>query len=590
MSQMLKSSGAMGVATLSSRVLGLVREIAYTGFMGTGWVADAFNLAFMVPNLFRRLLGEGALTAAFIPIFKEKEKLEGEAKMWHAANAVISAMLAATTVVIIFGATAISIFLLLQGDRAKGMRLAMQLNAFLPVVLGASLVGGIVLWLNRGRPKLSLASRLTLGVAVVLCVTFLAGLIALGGFSVHSGTGGKTLLMLRLLRVMFPYLLLVCMAAVFMGMLNARGHFFVPAMGATMLNVVMIASVWWLAPRMGVTLEQQVFGLAVGVVVAGLAQAAFQRPLLLREGFHLQWVNPWREPTVQRVVKQMIPGTIGVAAFQINVLLTQCMGFWVGEGVVASFGVAVRLMELPQGVFGISLATYLLPTLSGMAAEKKYAEFRTTLSQGLVWLIFINLLAAALLFSLAEPMMRLLFERGRFDEASTDASSLALRGLAPGLVAFSVVNVLARAFFALGDTQTPMRISVFCLTLNLVLAALLVGRLKQGGLALANTITATINMALLFYALRKKLKHLELKGVVKDLPALLGAALLAAGAAWWGASRWETHLGHGTLLLRIGEVFAPMTAATIIYFSIAMWTGAGNLRNWKTLLRRRGPA
>jgi len=223
-----------------------------------------------------------------------------------------------------------------------------------------------------------------------------------------------------------------------------------------------------------------------------------------------------------------------------------------------------------------------------MAAEKKYAEFRTTLSQGLVWLIFINLLAAALLFSLAEPMMRLLFERGRFDEASTDASSLALRGLAPGLVAFSVVNVLARAFFALGDTQTPMRISVFCLTLNLVLAALLVGRLKQGGLALANTITATINMALLFYALRKKLKHLELKGVVKDLPALLGAALLAAGAAWWGASRWESHLGHGTLLLRIGEVFAPMTAATIIYFSIAMWTGAGNLRNWKTLLRRRG--
>src|SRR5262249_38875355 len=184
----------------------------------------------------------------------------------------------------------------------------------------------------------------------------------------------KTVLMLRLLRVMFPYLVLVSLAAIFMGMLNARGHFFIPAMGAGMLNVVMIASVFLLAPRLGVELPDKIFGLAIGVLLAGLVQAGFQLPVLWQDGFHYHWVAPWKNETVRHVARQMIPGTIGVAAFQINVLVTTGLGFWVGTGIISSFNYAVRLMELPQGVFGISLATYLLPTLSGLAAEKKYDE------------------------------------------------------------------------------------------------------------------------------------------------------------------------------------------------------------------------
>jgi putative peptidoglycan lipid II flippase len=586
MSQMLKSSGAMGAATLTSRILGLVREIAYTGFMGTSWVADAFNLAFMVPNLFRRLLGEGALTAAFIPIFKEKEKLEGETRMWHAANAVTSALIAATTMVVVAGVAIISVLLVAPAGMGPMLRMGLLLQNLLPVTVGTSAAGLLALGMTWRRP-LCRRAWWVIAIATASALAFFFVVLAFGGLVMQSTGGGKTLLMLRLLRVMFPYLLLVCLAAVFMGMLNARGHFFVPALGATMLNVVMIASVWWLAPRMGVALEDQVFGLAIGVLVAGLAQAAFQQPLLHREGFRLQWVNPVHEPTVHRVIKQMIPGTIGVAAFQINVLLTQSMGFWVGEGVVASFGVAVRLMELPQGVFGISLATYLLPTLSGLAAEKKYPEFRTTLTQGLGWLIFMNLLAAVLLFTMAEPIIRLLFERRMFDEASTDASALALRCLAPGLVAFSVVNVLARAFFALGDTHTPMRISVFCLILNIVLAALLVSRYKQAGLGAANTASAIVNMGLLFYALQKKLKKLDLTGLRKDLPALLGAAVVAGVAAWWLAWQWEIRLGHRTLPFRLGEVFVPMTVATLLYFGIAAFAGVEHVQHLKKMIRAR---
>src|SRR5882672_11679914 len=369
MSQMLKSSGALASATLTSRVLGMVREIVYAQFMGDGVVASAFKLAFQIPNLFRRLLGEGALSAAFIPIFKAKEKTEGETEMWRSANAVISAMVVVATAII-----ALVMF---------GISLALVLHDF----------------------------------------------------------DANTHLMLLLLRWMFPYMLVICLTAVLMGMLNARGHFFVPAAGAVVLNLVMIASVLFLAPRMGPNLNQRIFGLAIGVLIAGTAQAAFQLPTLARAGFRFRWVSPWRDPTVREVVRKMVPGALGVAAFQINVLLTNGIAFWVDPQIVASFDYAVRLMELPQGVFGISLATYLLPTLSGLAAEKNYDEFRATLRHGVSTLIFFNVIAAMLLVVLAEPIVRLLFERGLFTADSTQRAALALICLAPGLVAFSTVNV-----------------------------------------------------------------------------------------------------------------------------------------------------
>src|SRR5882724_7711923 len=273
MSQMLKSSGAMAAATMTSRLLGMVREMVYASFMGTGWVASAFTLAFQVPNLFRRLLGEGALTAAFIPIFKQKQVREGEAEMWRAANAVISGLVSAAAAVTVLA------------------------------IIGIS----IALFFGRGHFK------------------------------------EDTLLMLELLRVMFPYMLLVCLAAVLIGMANARGHFFVPAMGAALLNVVMIASVLFLAPRLGRTLEEQIFGLAIGVVLAGIAQAFFQLPSLYREGFRFRWVSPWHDPTVREVVRKMLPGSIGVAAFQINVLVISFASFWFEPTIVATFNYAVRL-------------------------------------------------------------------------------------------------------------------------------------------------------------------------------------------------------------------------------------------------------
>jgi putative peptidoglycan lipid II flippase len=340
--------------------------------------------------------------------------------------------------------------------------------------------------------------------------------------------------------------------------------------------VVMIASVLFLAPRMGLNypkderLPHQIFALAIGVLAAGVAQAAFQLPTLKRDGFRFQWVSPIGDPTVNRVIKQMLPATIGVAAFQINVVLTQGLSYWVDDYVVASFQYAVRLMELPQGLFGISLATYLLPTLSGLAADKNYEGFRTELRQGVGYLIFTNLIASVLLVVLAEPIIRLLFERGKFDALSTHQASLALACLAPGLVAFSVVNILARAFYALGDTKTPMKISVFCLIVNLMIAVCLVWHLKQGGLGLANTLTSLVNVGLLGYALRRKLKRLDMASLKRPVVLLILITVVAGGIAFGLWKFWEIKLGHGSLALKFGAVFVPAGVAGAFYWLTAI--------------------
>ena len=329
MSRMLKSSGAVGAATALSRVLGFARTAAYAAFMGDGPVATAWTTAEQVPNLFRRLLGEGALTAAFVPTFKARLKNQGEMSAWRSAAAVLCALILVTTLLVAL---------------------------------------------------------------VTLAVT---ALLHFGNFTWRQD------LMLRLLRIMFPYVLVVCSAAVFIGLLNARGRYFLPALGASMLNVVMIASVYWLAPRFGPEPEQQIFGLAVGYLLAGVAQATFQIPALLAEGFRFQWVNPFHDAAVREVLTKLGPATLGAAAYQINVLTTSFFAGAISEHAVASFNYATRLMELPQGIVGISLATYLLTELSGLAVDKKYPEFRRTLREGLLYMVFVNALATALLVGLA---------------------------------------------------------------------------------------------------------------------------------------------------------------------------------------------
>lgn len=498
MSKMLKSSGSVGAATLISRFLGFLREAVYAGFMGISQVADAFYYAYSLPNLLRRLLGEGALTAAFIPIFKDREKNHGDAKMWRSVNAVLCALV------------------------------------------------------------------LMLGAVVAVSMILLAVII------LKVPLQFRTELSARLMLVMFPYVGFVCMAAVFIGLLNARGHYFMPALGAAILNLVMIASVYLLAPRFGEGLERQVFGLAVGVVIAGFLQAAVQVPMLRKDGFRFAWVNPFRDPTVREVARKMGPATLGVAAYQLNVVVTQTLAVTEAKNVLSAFNYAVRLMELPQGVVGVSLATYLLSELSGLAAEKKFPEFRSALRDGLQQLVFINTLATVILLVLARPILRLLFEHGKFTAEDTGLSSQALWALAPGLVFFSLNSIYSRAFYAMGDTRTPMRISVFALGANLMFAFFLIPLFHQAGMGLANTLSAAFNTILLIYALRRALPQFGFAEVAGNLPGILAAAaaatLVAAGLClacqhWLGLNGW---------LARSVTVFGSIAGATAAYFGTAL--------------------
>jgi putative peptidoglycan lipid II flippase len=323
------------------------------------------------------------------------------------------------------------------------------------------------------------------------------------------------------------------------------------------------------------------------VLVAGVAQAGFQFPALYRDGFRLRWVPPWHNEVVREVARKMVPGMLGVAAFQINVLLISIMGYWVDQTIVASFDYAVRLMELPQGVIGVSLATYLLPALAGLAAEKNYVEYRAQLLQGLGLLVFINLIASVLLTVLAEPIIRLLFQGGQFDWESTRRASQALSFLAPGLVLFSVVNVLARAFYALGDTRTPMLVSVVCLGLNLMFAFWLVHPLRQAGLGLANTLSAAFNVWLLVHALRRKMPRLDLAPLRRALGLMLPAVLLAGVIAWGGARLWTWQVGHAHLLAKVGEVFGPALIAGLSYGAACYWLKVPQARELWAWLRTR---
>ena len=512
---MLKSSGAMALATLFSRILGMCRVMVYARFMGDSTVASAFYFAFQVPNLFRRLLGEGALSAALVPILKEKEVNEGDKGMWDTANAALSLLVCVCAV------------------------------------------------------------------AVVLLIAGCSFLLWYGGWTL------RTQLFLELLQIMSPYVLMVCAAAVLMGMCNARGIFFIPALGATMLNVVMIITVLFVAPQMGADREEQVYALAYGILVAGLFQMLFQLPVLAKQGFRLKFVLPWKHPSVQEIIHRMVPGIIGVAAFQINVLLTNWIAYSQASHVVASFEYAVRLMELPQGVIGVSLATILLPTLSGLAAKKKFSEFRSTLKEGMGYVVYANLPASVLMFVLAEPIVRLLFEGSAFDAPATFRCQYALKCLLPGLVAFSLVNVCARAFFALGDVKTPMRISVFCLGTNLVLAFQLIPLFEQGGMGMANTASSFLNLSLLIYALRKKFSQLTFTDMYRPLNSMVAACALAGLVTWGCHALLDGWLGHNGVMNRLLVVFVPLTLGGGVYGVTTYWLKVKAAEDIVALLKSR---
>jgi putative peptidoglycan lipid II flippase len=461
-----RSAGLVGIATMASRVLGLLRDWVFLTAFGAGHVMDAYNVAFRLPNLVRDLFAEGAMSAAFVPTFTRELHLKGKESAWELGRIVITGLIVVTGVI---------------------------------SVLGILLAGPLTTWI---APE-------------------------------YAATPGKLELTTTLTQVMFPFLVLIAVAVACMGMLNSLRSFFLPALAPAAFNVACIASAFLIVPFMPMLGWHAMVGLAIGTLLGGLAQVALQWPALIREGFHFRPRFGFTDPRFREIVRLMIPGTLGLAAAQVNQLVNVYLATSEGEGAVTYLGFAFRLMYLPIGLFGVSIATAAIPGITRHAAADDMEGVTNDVSQALRMMLMLNVPATFGLMVLARPIIELLVEYRHVNATNTAGIAASLMGYAPGLVGYSAVKIASPTFYALKDSRTPVTIGMICIALNVALNLLLVrAGLSYAGLALGTGIAALANAAMLYWMLRRRLGGLDDRRVITALLKVLVASAAMAAVAW----------------------------------------------------------
>jgi putative peptidoglycan lipid II flippase len=501
--QVVRALGSIGAATLASRVLGFVRDMAVALAFGAGPATDAFFVAFRIPNVLRRLLAEGALSTAGIPVFTDYVVNRPRDELRRMARAVVGATL---------------------------------------IVLGAVTVLG------------------------VLAAPWIVRVIA-PGFADAPGQSGLAAL---LTRVMFPYLLLVGLAALAMGLLNAEGRFFAAALGPAVLNVGMIAGVLaaaWFDPP--------ILGLAVGVLGGGLGQLLIQLPDLHRTGLLVGPSAELGHPALGRIARLLLPAVFGLAAVQVMVFVNTLLASLLPAGSISFLYYADRVMEFPLGVFGIALASASLPAMSRQAAAGDTRGVAATMNFALRLSAFVAVPATVGLVMLREPITRVLFERGRFGPAETAATAWALAWYAVGLVGFSGTRIAAQAFYAIREPGVAVRMGIVAVAANIVAAVLLMGPLGHGGLALASSVGAWINLAALAAAARRRFGPLGGAALVRGFAGTLGAAVplvvwCALVLRWWP--------GGGGLAREATWLLGAIVVGAALYWGAAALIGLDERR------------
>ncbi|MEO6696869.1 MAG: murein biosynthesis integral membrane protein MurJ [Gammaproteobacteria bacterium] len=478
--------------TMISRVLGFVRDMVIARLFGAGTGADAFFIAFRIPNFWRRLFAEGAFSQAFVPVLAEyKEKRAHE-----------------------------EVRLLM--DHVSG-------------VLGLVLFGVTLLGV----------------IAAPLLVMIFAP-----GFLDEADRYGLTVTMLR---ITFPYLLFVSLAAMAGAILNSYGRFGVPAFTPVFLNLALIGSAIWLAPH----LEHPVTALAWGVFIGGILQLLFQLPFLHRLHLfpRLRW--GWGDEGVRRIIKLMGPAIFGVSVTQINLLFDTLIASFLVAGSVSWLYYSDRLVELPLGVFGIALATVMLPNLSRQNALAETEKFSQSLDWAIRWVWLIGAPATVGLVLLAGPLLTTLFRYGEFSAHDMLMSSYSLMAFGVGLPGYIFIKILAPAFYARQDTRTPVRIGVIAMLTNMVLNMVFVIPLAKfglghAGIALATALAAFLNAGLLYRALRRTGAYRAAPGWKQFAAQVAGANLVMAAVLWMGMGdlsqwlQWPAMTRGGRLALLVG--------------------------------------
>ncbi|MDD5644563.1 MAG: murein biosynthesis integral membrane protein MurJ [bacterium] len=432
-----------------------------------------------------------------------------------------------------------------------------------------------------------LAGSLLLVFTVILAAVTLSGIV-LSPVIVRVFAMGflqdaeKMELAVRLTRALFPFLFFIGLASLFAGMLNAKSHFFLPALGPAVQNMAFIAAAIFVCPLLGPLQTNMVFGLAVGVIGGVALQVAIQIPAFRLSGIGFSFKSPLDNRGVKKVLTLMGPAAWGLGITQINLLVDQFLASWLGDGPISYLYAATRLYQLPIGVFAVSVSTVAFSHFSELAADNDIRGLRKSASYALRQIIFIMVCSGFGLVALGVPIIKLLFEYGRFSlNDSTMPTYFALVAYSAGMLAYGSCIILVRVYYSIKDMATPVKYACISLIANIALNLALIGPLSYAGLALATSISAFINMFLLLYKLKEKIGYVEyypsiLKYICKNI--VLGV-LMALSAA--GVYRTLLYFENGlsNIPIKFLNVFLPLAVALSAVFIFSRIMGIKELED-----------
>lgn len=521
-----KSAGIVSIAVMFSRVLGLVREQVFAYYFGAGFLMDAYIVAFRIPNVLRDLFAEGALSAAFVKVFTDYQINKGEKAAWKLASLVLNALVVVLSVI---------------------------------TLLGIILTPYILPLLVEFSPE-------------------------------------KTALAVTMTQIMFPFILLVAMAALAMGVLNTKGVFGVPASASTVFNITSIlfglSIAFWLSGGSwisstdknaipSISSQWAIIGMSIGTLIGGGAQFLMQIPSLFKVGFRFSPLLSFTDEGVKQVMRLMAPAILGTSAVQINVLINTAFVSQF-EGAQGWLNYAFRLMQFPIGLFGVAIGTASVPVLSKMASEGKLKDFRDTLSSSLKLVFLMTLPSACGLIVLGEPIIRLIYERGKFHEGDTTMTAWALAGYSIGLTGYAAIKVLSPAFYALNDAKVPMIIAIASIFVNAIASyffrdwMMAVGvtanntnGLGHVGVALATSTVALVNVFALAIMMRKRITRLNGREIFSSFFRIAVASTIMSVVCWFSYYFLHRQFGGVGTFYKLIEAFVPIGLGGIVFLIAA---------------------
>jgi putative peptidoglycan lipid II flippase len=408
------------------------------------------------------------------------------------------------------------------------------------------------------------------GLLVLLGIVFAEPLVLAFTAERFSQDPGQIQLTVQLARIMLPALTFIAIAAAFMGMLNSLHHYFIPALSPAMFNVVTIICAFALVPVMPLFGLEPIVAIAIGTLLGGVAQLALQWPTLHREGFAYRPRIDWQDEGLRRILVLMGPGTVGLAATQVNVFVNTLLATGAGESSVSWLNYAFRLMYLPIGLFGVSVATATLPAVARQHTVEDQQSVRTTIANGLSLMLMLNVPATVGLVVLAVPIIQLIYERGAFTSVDTLATAAALEFYAIGLLAYSVVRIVSPVFYALGRSRTPVIVSMITVLVNAGLNVMLVRAMGYRGLALGTSIAALFNAVTLLVLLRRHLGGLDEGRIIGAFARIMLASGVMGVAAYGASFVLEAQLPGRSLALQILRLAATI-GISVVVLGAASW-------------------